>query len=76
MPLTRIEHEQLATAIQEMLSIGDPEDSLYVKKRSVLFLISKYTEEFYEEYNQPGSLHPIGYYPIGEVDPEKYGGTD
>ena len=72
MPLTKIEHEQLAAAIQNMDSRDETDvyfggaraTKSFVDKDNILFLISRYTQEFYSEQQ-------------GDEDPAAtHGGTD
>ena len=54
MPLNKIEHEQLCSAIAQMKT-RDPDrmgNFDYISKTNVLFLISRYTQEFYDEYQE------------------------
>lgn len=63
MPLSKLEHEQLASALREMSYIkGEDGNGDYIYKDAVFFLISRYTQEFYDEYQEGIS--------------ETHGGTD
>ncbi len=65
MPLTKIEHEQIATAIQQMEARDPGHTGVFdfVSKSNILFLITRYTQEFYEENQE-------------EDGSETHGGTD
>jgi len=66
MPLNKIEHEQLAAAIAQMERRDDPGRTGnfdYISKTNVLFLITRYTQEFYDENQE-------------ENGSDTHGGTD
>ena len=65
MPLTKIEHEQIATAIQQMEAKERGHTGVFdlISKSNILFLITKYTQEFYDENQE-------------ENGSDTHGGTD
>jgi hypothetical protein len=66
MPLNKIEHEQIAAAIHRMEARDDPSRTGsfdYISRSDVLFLITRYTQEFYDEHQE------------GDVS-DTHGGTD